>query len=112
MLLGVTVIVAVGAGEVAAGGGGGGAGTAFLWQPAVKARVTKAVSKAVLCCGVLKVFLLCFSFISLFPTPIGHRTSAALDEPMLLRPIGKHGPQLRPAAIFALEYDVSSIRRP
>jgi hypothetical protein len=46
MELGVTVIVAVGAGEVAAGGGGGGGGTAFLWQPAASARVATAMSDA------------------------------------------------------------------
>jgi hypothetical protein len=70
---GVTLMVAVGAGEVAAGGGGGGGGTAFLWQPAANTRVTKATRGArLLYCSVLKGFLLCFLFIALFPTPIGH----------------------------------------
>ena len=46
MVLGVTVIVAVGAGDVAAGGGGGGGGATFLWQPAAKARVATAMSDA------------------------------------------------------------------
>jgi hypothetical protein len=46
MLLGVTVIEAVGAGDVAAGGGGGGGGTAFLWHPAAKVRVATAMSDA------------------------------------------------------------------
>jgi hypothetical protein len=46
MVLGVTVIVAVGAGDVGDGGGGGGGGTAFLWQPAAKVRVATAMSAA------------------------------------------------------------------
>ena len=46
MLLGVTVIVAVGAGDVGDGGGGGGGGTVFLWQPAAKVRVATAMSDA------------------------------------------------------------------
>jgi hypothetical protein len=46
MVLGVTVIVAVGAGDVASGGGGGGGGTAFLWHPAAKVRVTTAMTAA------------------------------------------------------------------
>jgi hypothetical protein len=57
MLSGVTVIEAVGAGEVAAGGGGGGGGTAFLWQPAAKVRVATAMSEAkCLWCGVFTIF--------------------------------------------------------
>jgi hypothetical protein len=46
MLLGVTVIEAVGAGDVGEGGGGGGGGTAFLWQPAARVRVAIATSDA------------------------------------------------------------------
>jgi hypothetical protein len=57
MLSGVTVIEAVGEGEVAAGGGGGGGGTAFLWHPAAKVRVATAMSEAkCLCCGVFTIF--------------------------------------------------------
>jgi hypothetical protein len=63
MLLGVTVIEAVGAGEVGDGGGGGGGGTAFLWQPAAKVRVATAISDAkYLCCGVFTMFSLRSSF--------------------------------------------------
>ena len=59
MVSGVTVMVAVGAGEVAAGGGGGGGGTAFLWQPAARVRVATAMSEAkCLWCGVLHDILL------------------------------------------------------
>src|ERR1700760_708759 len=57
MLSGVTVIEAVGEGEVAAGGGGGGGGTAFLWHPAAKVRVATAMSEAkCLCCGIFTIF--------------------------------------------------------
>ncbi len=48
----------------------------------------------------------------LFPTPIGHRVSAAWGEPMLFRAIGKHGPYLGSTTLFALKYDVPSIRGP
>jgi len=47
MLLGVTEIVAVGAGAVAAGGGGGGGGAAFLWHPATRASEAKATRNAI-----------------------------------------------------------------
>jgi len=57
MVSGVTVMVAVGAGELIGGGGGGGGGTGFLWQPAAKTKVTNAASDAVIfeCC-VFKVY--------------------------------------------------------
>src|ERR1700722_3633589 len=48
----------------------------------------------------------------LFPTPIGHRISAALGEAMLFGAIGKHGPYFGSATVLALEYDVPPIRRP
>ena len=54
---GVTVIEAVGAGDVAAGGGGVGGGTAFLWQPAANVNVATAMSEAkCLWCRVLTIF--------------------------------------------------------
>ena len=56
MVLGVTVMVAVGAGEVASGGGGGGGGTGW-WQPAINVSVATAMSEAkCLCCRVLTMF--------------------------------------------------------
>jgi hypothetical protein len=59
MLLGDTVIEAVGAGDVGDGGGGGGGGTAFLWQPATRVRVATAISDAkYLCCEIFTMFLL------------------------------------------------------
>src|ERR1700727_1745545 len=80
MVSGVTVIVAVGAGEVAVGGGGGGGGTAFLWQPAARVNVATAMSEAkCLWCRVLTMFSSLFVFrgpARLFPTPVGHRISA------------------------------------
>jgi hypothetical protein len=57
MVLGVTVIEAVGAGAVASGGGGGGGGTGFLWQPAANMNAATAMSEAkCLCCEIFTMF--------------------------------------------------------
>src|SRR6202453_3364250 len=68
MVLGVTVVEAVGAGHVGDAGGGGGGGTAFLWQPATRVRVATAMSDAkYLCCGLFTMFSLRSSFPKALP---------------------------------------------
>src|SRR5882724_9175987 len=78
MLSGVTVIEAVGEGEVAAGGAGGGAGTAFLWHPAAKVRVATAMSEAkCLYCGVFTIFSCLVHFPGTRDCSIGLRANNA-----------------------------------